>query len=105
MITKEVLDVCPFDLDEPTKLWRAGVRVSLPSDHPQYRGPVINICLLLSERDAWEYRARFHEYIREVYGDPAETTLDASLERGRMRGAHSLLIIDALGRAIEVYLL
>jgi hypothetical protein len=98
MITKEVLDVCPFDLDEPTKLWRAGTYT-----YTSFKPGVSTGLGFLSEMDAWEFRARFARQIKSVYSDPYETTLEELLADCRAEHRAAALIMDGTGRVIEEY--
>jgi hypothetical protein len=102
MITKEVLDVCPFDLDEPSKLWTLNVHAMVPCWHPLYTSARNVLVRCLSEKDSWEYRARLGDCIVETYGDPEQTTLNESLDMARRLG-RDLLIKSATGRIIEEY--
>jgi hypothetical protein len=100
MITKEVLDVCPFDLDEPSKLWRHGVcfHGSIPVDIDSRAGGV-----LMSELDAWQLRARLSEYIIEVFTDPYPTTLEEMFAEAHNKGWVEVVVVTGTGRVIERY--
>jgi hypothetical protein len=100
MRTKEVLDVCPFDLDEPTKLWRAGVTISpaIMSDKYYHNG-----LAFLTESDALLFRGRFADRIISVEADVYTTTLEELRHVAPVRGWQAILVVTSTGRVIEEY--
>jgi hypothetical protein len=104
MITKEVLDVCPFDLDEPTKLWKPLTSYYAPRGTvPMPLGCSDVVVRFLSRGDAFAFHQQFSVYAIDEYGDITETTLDASIAHAVNERADAVVIRSANGRIIEEY--
>jgi hypothetical protein len=97
MITKEVLDVCPFDLDEPSVVWIAGCNFRQPPTC------VRAFCVFPTEKDAWEYRARNTATIIDDNDNPKAKSFEWALKRARETGGSLLVVKIGNGRVIEEY--
>jgi hypothetical protein len=95
MITQEVLDVCPFDLDEPNIVWGSGFWANIPS---------LPRCFpaLLSREDALAFQKKFAKYATSPMSEPISGTLDEAISYARRKG-RGLVIVDSDGRIIEEY--
>lgn len=88
----------PFDFDAPNMVWCPGCSFSIPKRVLPLSSP--RACpFFLTEADAWEFRARFAQYIKSLEGVPKKYEWDYISATAQKKGI-PLCILDGKGNEV-----